>query len=82
MDLKERQLTVVIAVDAPEDRAALHDAFSRDPGARYVVIEADSGARAIELCRERSPDCLILDHDLPDLSGLEVIKLPPKQDRL
>ena len=43
--MKERQLTVLIADDAPEDRAALHDALSRDPAARYVVIEAESGAQ-------------------------------------
>ena len=72
--MKERQLTVLIADDAPEDRAVLHDALSRDPAARYAVIEAESGARALELCRERSPDCLILDHDLSDLSVLDVLK--------
>jgi PAS domain S-box-containing protein len=72
--MKERQLTVLIADDAPESRAALLDALSRDPAANYVVIEAESGLRALELCRERRPACLILDHDLPDLSGLDVLK--------
>src|SRR5262245_38322615 len=72
--MKVRQLIVVIADATPEDRDALHDALSRDPAARYVFIEAESGARAIELCRDRSPDCLILNHDLPDLSGLDVLK--------
>jgi len=72
--MKERQLTVLIANDAPEDRAALHDALSRDPAARYVVIEADSGAQAIELCRAGMPDCLILKGDLPDLHVLDALK--------
>src|SRR5262245_60228159 len=72
--MKERQLTVLIANDAPEDRAALHDALSRDPAARYVVIEADSGAQAIELCRAAPPDCLILKWDLPDLHVLDALK--------
>src|SRR5215475_14455877 len=72
--MKERQLTVLIANDAPEDRAALHDALSRDPAARYVVIEADSGAKAIELCRARMPDCLILKGDVPDLHVLDELK--------
>src|SRR5262245_16226513 len=72
--MKERQLTVLIANDAPEDRAALHDALSRDPAARYVVIEADSGAKAIELCRARMPDCLILKGDVPDLHVLDALK--------
>src|SRR5262249_35815359 len=72
--MKERPISVLIAEAAPEDRAALHDALSRDPAARYVVIEAESGLRALELCRARRPDCLVIDHDLPDLSGLDVLK--------
>ena len=72
--MKERQLSVLIAAVAPEDRARLRDALSRDPAARYVIIEAESGLRALELCRARRPACLILDHDLPDLSGLDVLK--------
>src|SRR5262245_21396165 len=72
--MKERQLTVLIANDAPEDRAALHDALSRDPTARYVVIEADSVAQAIEICRAGFPDCLILKGDLPDLHVLDALK--------
>jgi PAS domain S-box-containing protein len=72
--MKERQFSVVIADAAPEDRAALRDALSRDPTAPYVVIEAESGLHALDLCRTQKPGCLILDHDLPDLSGLDVLK--------
>src|SRR5688572_26215170 len=74
MNMKERQLTVLIADDAPESRAALLDALSRDPSVRYVVIEAESGDRALELCRARKPDCLILKGDLPDLRLLDALK--------
>ncbi len=72
--MKERQFSVLIADAAPERRAALRDALSRDPATCYVVVEAESGLRALELCRARKPDCLILDHDLPGLSGLDVLK--------
>jgi len=72
--MSERPLTVLIVSDAAEDRAALHDALSRDPGARYVIIEAESGARALELCHARLPDCLILGDDLADLHALDVLK--------
>jgi PAS domain S-box-containing protein len=76
--MKERPITVLIAAAAPEDRAAIHDALAdalaRDPPDRYVIIEAESGFRALELRRARKPDCLILDHDLPDLSALEALK--------
>jgi PAS domain S-box-containing protein len=72
--MKERQFTVVIADDASEDRAALHDVLSRDPAASYAVIEAESGDRALELCLARKPDCLILKGDLPDLHVLDALK--------
>src|SRR5262249_2235251 len=72
--MKERQSSVLIVAAAPEYRAALRDALSRDPAAHYVITEAESGLRALEVCRGWKPDCLILDYDLPDLSGLEALK--------
>ena len=74
VDMKERQFSVLIAAAAPEDRAAMRDALSRDPSIHYVVIEAEDRLRALELHRAREPDCLILDHDLPELSALEALK--------
>ncbi|HEY7184206.1 MAG TPA: PAS domain S-box protein, partial [Blastocatellia bacterium] len=72
--MKEQQSSVLIVAAAPEDRAALRDALSRDPAARYVITEAESGLRALEVCRAWKPDCLILDNDLPDLSGSDALK--------
>ena len=72
--MKERQSSVLIVAAAPEDRAALRDALSRDPAVRYVITEAESGLHALEACRAWEPDCLILDHDLPDLSILDALK--------
>jgi PAS domain S-box-containing protein len=72
--MKERQSSVLIVAAAPEDRAALRDALSRDPAARYGITEMESGLRALEVCRAWKPDCLILDLDLTDLSGLEALK--------
>src|SRR5262245_47077948 len=72
--MKERQFSVLIVAAAPEDRAALRDALSRDRAARYVITEVESGLRALEVCRAVKPDCLILDPDLPDLSGLDALK--------
>jgi PAS domain S-box-containing protein len=72
--MKERQFSVLIAGGATEDCAALHDALSRDPAARYVVIEAESVGQALELLRARKPDCLILKGDLPNLRVLDALK--------
>ena len=59
--MKDRPITVLIVAAAPEDRAAMRDALARDPADRYVVIEAESVFRALELRRAQRPDCLILD---------------------
>ena len=66
--MKEQKLTVVVAAETLEDRAELRAALSRDSAALYEFIEADSGARTVEVCRARKPDCLIVDLDKRDLS--------------
>src|SRR5262245_2589353 len=63
--MSEEQQIALIACNESEDRARLREGLANDPAPRYVIIEAESGVRAIELCRERSPDYLIraiLDH--------------------
>lgn len=42
--------------------------------AGYEVIEAASGAQAIELARSRGPDLALLDVKLPDIGGFEVCR--------
>ena len=40
---------------------------------RVILVEAADGASAIELARSAVPDLILLDLDLPDLSGFDVI---------
>src|SRR5215207_9827946 len=40
----------------------------------YEVVTAADGERALELVAERRPDAILLDHELPGLSGLEVLE--------
>src|SRR5262245_12249020 len=81
-DKDKRQLTVLIADGAPEDRATLREALLSDPAAFYSVIEAETGARALELRRARKPDCLILAEGLPDMSVVEALKRLTAEDGL
>jgi PleD family two-component response regulator len=41
----------------------------------YTVLEAATGARALDRARGTRPDIIILDTDLPDLTGLEACRL-------
>src|SRR5262245_6479194 len=78
--MEKRPVSVLIVDGAPEYRADLRETLMRDQAARYSVIEAETGAHAIELCREFSPDCLIVNQDLPDRSGLDLLKQLAAED--
>ena len=39
----------------------------------FVIIRAATGHVALDLCERQSFDCIILDIDLPDMSGFEVL---------
>ena len=40
----------------------------------YQVLDADTGEAALRLARHESPDLVLLDVRLPDLSGLQVLE--------
>ena len=45
-----------------------------------VIIQAATGRTGLALCESHSPDCVILELDLPDMSGFEVLlKLVPRR---
>jgi DNA-binding NarL/FixJ family response regulator len=44
-----------------------------------VVAQAGSGEEALDLCRQKKPDLVILDYGLPDMDGLETTKELMKQ---
>jgi len=45
----------------------------------YVVLEADSGEAALAICQTQRVDCVILEMNLPDMSGFGLlIKFVPR----
>ncbi|HKJ91174.1 MAG TPA: response regulator transcription factor [Oceanipulchritudo sp.] len=53
--------------------------FLEDVEAINFLGDARDGATAIERCRELKPDIIILDLRLPEMSGLEVLKILHKE---
>jgi two-component system cell cycle response regulator DivK len=41
----------------------------------YTIIEASNGREALDHARHDNPDIILLDIELPDMSGLEVVKV-------
>ena len=65
------QVTILIVEDQDFMRRSLRDYLqSADPEA--AIIEAADGARALELCRSRSPQLVLMDVGLPDANGIDL----------
>ncbi len=45
-----------------------------------IVGEADNGATAIEMALEKQPDLITLDNILPDMMGLEILKILKEEE--
>ncbi len=61
---------VLVVDDDPDIRSALRDVLG-DNG--YLVSEAGTGRRAYELLEQHHPDVVLLDLNLPDMSGLDIL---------
>ena len=48
----------------------------------YDILETRDGMRALELAREERPDLIVMDIQLPQVSGLEVTKWIKADDNL
>jgi diguanylate cyclase (GGDEF)-like protein len=59
---------LLVVDDQPASIQALYRTFAVD----HQVFLATTGLQALELARERRPDLVLLDLDLPDLDGFEV----------
>lgn len=64
-------VSVVVADDHPALRAGI-SAMLTATGRMQVVGEASGGHEALRLVRAYEPDVIVLDIDMPDLSGAEV----------
>jgi signal transduction histidine kinase len=69
----QQRLRVLIVDDDAEDRAILKRLLDGDPDHQVDFDEADLGRTGLESCAAHPPDCILLDHILPDMSGLQFL---------
>jgi DNA-binding NarL/FixJ family response regulator len=71
--MKINQDITVLFIDGDhDDRRAWVDAF-KSSSPESVVLEADSGAAGLALCRSQRVDCVVVEMSLPDMSGFQVL---------
>lgn len=66
------KIRIVLADDHGLVRAGIRALLEQMHGVE-VLGEADNGREAIELCREKDPDIVVLDIAMPELNGLEAL---------
>jgi CheY-like chemotaxis protein len=63
---------VVLVEDNPKNMKLLRDVLSHDG---YAVMEASNAEDGIALARERVPNLILMDVQLPGMDGLEAAKI-------
>jgi DNA-binding NarL/FixJ family response regulator len=64
-------IRVILADDHPVVRSGIRALVERAPDIN-VIGEASSGTEAVQMVTDYTPDVLLLDMEMPDMSGLEV----------
>jgi DNA-binding NtrC family response regulator len=64
--------TILLVDDEPAVRRALARVLEQ---AGYQIISTDNGQRALELLRDKPIDLILSDHHMPELSGIDLLKL-------
>ena len=71
--------TVLVVEDNELNMKLFHDLLE---GIGYNIVETRNGLEAIDLAREHKPDLILMDIQLPEVSGLEVTKWIKEDDEL
>jgi carbon storage regulator CsrA len=71
--IETKPLQILVVDDSPEDRETYCRFMKADREHEYCFTESATGEEGLQWCRKETPDCVLLDYLLPDLSGLEFL---------
>lgn len=66
----QRRSRLLIVDDQPINIQVLYQVFASE----YQVMVATSGQQALEMCRDKNPDLILLDVQMPGMNGYEVCR--------
>ena len=72
---------LLVAEDVSEERIALVSTLQQHLGSSLIIYEAGDGREALTVCQQENPDILVLNIEMPCLSGLEVARKVREQDK-
>ena len=73
------QKTVLIVEDNELNMKLFHDLLDAHG---YRILQTKDGMEALDIAREHHPDLILMDIQLPEISGLEVMQWIKKDDDL
>ena len=65
--------TTILFIDNYEDARQYYVRCLTMSSPDYVILEADTGATGLSLCKSLRIDCVVSELDLPDMSGFQLL---------
>jgi len=73
--------TTVLLIDSDSQYRLYYAQCLHASSSNYDVVEATTGRSGLDICARQAINCVVLEIDLPDMSGFEVLaKLVPRTD--
>jgi two-component sensor histidine kinase len=67
-------MRIVLVDDSPADRSLFRTLLEETHGPALEFSEAETAADGLATCRYEAPDCVLIDYELPDMTGLEFLE--------
>lgn len=69
-----QQVKTILLVDDEEDELHLFARMLEAEKDRYAILQVTTGRRGLSMLRRRRPDLLLLDLNMPDVNGFQVLE--------